>query len=101
MIFEPNGRNPLWKPLYLVQKDPVEGKSKWHYEKNLALITESNLLDSLPNDVRSEVRYHYVIPAMLFAGKSVVHNLVARLNKALESSPLRPWASNISVRVVK
>ena len=101
MIFEPNGRNPPWKPLYLVQKDPVEGKSKWHYEKNLALITESNLLDRLPNGVRGEMRYHYVVPAILFAGKSVVHTLVARLNKALESSPLRPWASNISVRVVK
>jgi 2-polyprenyl-3-methyl-5-hydroxy-6-metoxy-1,4-benzoquinol methylase len=101
MLFEPNGRNPLWKPLYLVKKDPVGGKSKWHYEKNLTLITEANLLDSLPKGVRSEVRYHYVIPAMLFAGKSVVHTLLARLNKVLEFSPLRPWASNISVRVVK
>jgi len=101
IIFEPNGRNPLWKPLYLVQKDPVEGKSKWHYEKNLTLITESNLLGSLPEGVQSDVQYHYVVPAMLFSGKSALHNLLARLNKMLERSPLKPWASNISVRVIK
>jgi SAM-dependent methyltransferase len=101
IIFEPNGRNPLWRPLYLVQKDPIEGKSKWHYEKNLALITESNLLGSLPKGVQGDVQYHYVVPAMLFSGKSVVHNLLARLNKMLELSPLKPWASNISVQVIK
>ena len=101
VIFEPNGRNPLWKPLYLLQKDPVGGKSKWHYEKNLTLITESNLLGSLPNGALGEVRYHYVVPAMLFAGKSGPHNLMARLNKVLESSPLKSWASYISVRVTK
>lgn len=101
IIFEPNGRNPLWKPLYLVQKDPVEGKSKWHYEKNLSLITESNLLGSLPNGVQGDVRYHYVVPAMLFSGRNALHTLLARLNKALEGSLLKPWASNISVRVIK
>lgn len=101
VIFEPNGRNPLWKPLYLLQKDAVEGKSKWHFEKNLALITESNLLGSLPNCVKGEVQYHYVVPAMLFSGKTVLHTLLAQINKILELSPLKPWASNISVRVIK
>ena len=101
IIFEPNGRNPLWKPLYLVQKDPVGGKSKWHYEKNLTLITESNLLGSMPNGVQVEVRYHYVLPAMLFSRKSRLQSLLARLNKVLEGSPLKPWASNISLRMVK
>lgn len=101
IIFEPNGRNPLWRPLYLFQKDPVEGKSKWHYEKNLALITESNLLGSLPEGAQGDVQYHYVVPAMLFSGRSALHNLLARLNRMLELSPIKPWASNISVRVIK
>ena len=101
VIFEPNGRNPLWKPLYLLQKDPVEGKSKWHFEKNLTLTTEPNLLGSLPIGAQGEVRYHYVIPAMLFSGNSTPGKLLARLNKVLESSPLKPWASNLSVLVTK
>lgn len=101
VIFEPNGRNPLWKPLYLLQKDPVEGRSKWHYEKNLTLITASNLLGSLPDGAQGEIRYHYVIPALLFSGKRAPLSLLARLNRMLESSPLKPWASNISVLVTK
>ena len=87
IVFEPNGRNPLWKPLYLVQKDPVEGKNKWHYEKNLTLITESNLLGSLLKGVQGEVQFHYVVPATLFAGKSALHTLLARLTRYLRIRP--------------
>ena len=84
-----------------MQKDPVGGKKKWHYEKNPTLITESNLLGSPTQGVQSEVRNHYVVPAVLFSGKSVLNALLARLNKVLELSLLRPWASKISVRVTK
>lgn len=101
IIFEPNGRSPLWKPMYLIQKDPVSGKSKWHYEKNLKLITRSNILEGFDDRSEVETRFHYVIPGAVLERRLPGHNLLRKINEALEKSPVAPFASNISFRATR
>ncbi len=101
VIFEPNGRSPLWKPMYLIQRDPVSGKSKWHYEKNLKLITQSNLLKGFDSHSDVETRFHYVIPGAVLERRLPGWRLLKRVNDALEKTHIAPFASNISFKVTK
>lgn len=99
ILFEPNGRNPMWRIYYSLTKDRVTGRPKWHYEKNTTLIREKNLRDRLPTGVTAEFHYHYVIPAFLIEKAGWLKPALERANKKLARSPMANWAANLSCRI--
>jgi len=97
-IFEPNGKNPLWEVLYRAQKVNAH-QTKWDFEKNLQLITQTNFDAYLrARPVRGRFGFHYLVPAqVLNIGVPLAGLILKRLNRRLEVSPLAPWAANISL----
>jgi 2-polyprenyl-3-methyl-5-hydroxy-6-metoxy-1,4-benzoquinol methylase len=100
-LFEPNGRNPLWRLYYTIARDRVTGRSKWAYEKNTALIREGNLRERLPPGVSAVFRYHYFIPAYLVMKTGFLRPLVERLNALLGRSGLARWSANLSCTLTR
>lgn len=92
VVFEPNGRNPLWRFVYSLRRDPVSGRKKWFYEQNMRFTTVPNLT-AAPVGRTPRVGYHYVVPASI---AERVGPLEA-LNRWLERSPLRRAALNLSL----
>jgi 2-polyprenyl-3-methyl-5-hydroxy-6-metoxy-1,4-benzoquinol methylase len=101
ILFEPNGRNPLWRLYYSMVKDRVTGRSKWHYEKNTALIREHNLRQRLPPGVDAVFRYHYVIPAFVVARTGRFRPAMERLNAWLGRGGLARWSANLSCTLTR
>lgn len=95
-IFEPNGQNPLWKVLYLLTRDRVTGRPKWHYEKNLRLIRRDNLESIIPSGVIVNFRYHYLIPAFILKKVPALNSLNSAAERLLSKSRIIDYSSNIS-----
>jgi SAM-dependent methyltransferase len=97
VIFEPNGKNILWKWSLIFKKDPFTGKSKWHYEQNMKFTTARNF-DAVFRDkaLQYSINYHYVIPAFVLE-KFKRYSLLKKINRKLERSFLKKFAFNISV----
>ena len=85
VVFEPNGRNPLWGPLFRLR-----GKKAWHSERNIRLMRPSNFdvaLGQLPGaNITSGFRY--LIPGTFTVRSSTLDRMdralvkVARLRSA-------------------
>lgn len=98
VVFEPNGRNPLWRTFLAVKRDPASGKSKWFMEQNMRLTTVENLQAYLePEGVRYEVCYHYVIPSFILNTDFWGASMLRRLNAALEKIAPTRMSFNFSI----
>lgn len=100
IIFEPNGRNILWKVFLMLWKDRSSGKSKWFYEHNMRFTTVQNFKEYLgETERRTEYRigYHYVIPSFILNGKFIGVSILQRTNSVLEKTLLEKLAFNISI----
>lgn len=103
VIFEPNGRNPLWKPMYSMKFDKESGKSIWFYEQNLRLITEQNLIKCIKDipSINFTINYHYVIPGFLVERKGLIGKMFKIINSILLKTPLKYFAFNLSLTIDK
>lgn len=98
VIFEPNGRNFLWKFFLSLARDESTGKTKWFYEQNLRLTTAANLSAILANHgvQTAKVQYRYVLPAFIIEKRFPGMGLLRMLNRLLERSPFKRLAFNIA-----
>ena len=101
VLFEPNGRNPMWRLYYSLVKDRVTGLSKWHYEKNTALIVERNIRQRLPPSVDAQFRYHYVVPAFVVSKSGWLRPGLEWLNKWLDRTAISRWSANLSCTLTR
>lgn len=102
IIFEPNGKNPIWKPAYLMKKNKETGKSLWFYEQNLKLITRKNLLRII-NPLSSNycLKYKYVLPGFIISKKNVFSFFFQKLNEKLENSFFKVFSFNLLLTLRK
>lgn len=98
VIFEPNGRNALWKFFLSLAHDTSTGKSKWFYEQNLRLTTTANIEAILAKHgaTRARAQYRYVLPAFIIEKNLPGMGALRLLNRILERSPLKRLAFNIA-----
>lgn len=96
IIFEPNGTNPVWRIALSIAKDKVTGRPKWYYEKNMEF-TKVRLLRPIidraiakhARGATVQVRYHYIIPAILMNRLKRLGPALQGLNRILEKTPLK------------
>jgi len=96
VVFEPNGANRLWSLFLRLQKDPSSNLSKWHYERNMRFTTPRRFRDYL-GEADYTLSYHYLIPSFLLQKKRKGATALNAINRALEKTPLRKFAFNISI----
>jgi cyclopropane fatty-acyl-phospholipid synthase-like methyltransferase len=93
IIFEPNGKNPLWKPILSLRKDKG-GKTKWFYEQNMKYTTKNNFNKYFKkHNLNYQLQYHYIIPSVLLNKLPFLN----KLNNYLEKTFLKKLAFNFSI----
>ncbi|MGK0379111.1 MAG: ubiquinone/menaquinone biosynthesis C-methylase UbiE [Patiriisocius sp.] len=102
VIFEPNGKNILWKLFYSLKKDKRTGKSMWFYEQNTKLITPLNM-GSIAQSLGHNyiLSYKYVLPGFLISRNTTLSRMLSKLNSFLERSFLRFMAFNLLIVIEK
>jgi len=97
IIFEPNGKNKLWKLILSIKKDKATGEPKWFYEQNMKFTITTNFSSYFRRRQLSyKLGYHYVIPSLIL-NRFPKSPVLSSLNRLLENTFLRKYAFNISV----
>ncbi|MAG77814.1 hypothetical protein CL616_02900 [archaeon] len=91
IIFEPNGKNILWKPILSLRKD--KDKNKWFYEQNMKYTTKQNFHKYFKkHNLNYNLKYHYIIPSTLLNKLPFLNKLNNYLEKIIPK-----WAFNFSL----